>query len=85
MSILLAVIASGGMAFAATADKPRIDIYGFVQADFIYDFNRVNPDYTAGLRPSTIPVGNAQVGKDGETIFSVRQTRFWSKWFHPYR
>ena len=84
VTALLAVIASGGMAHADTGDKPRIDIYGFVQADFIYDFNRVDPAYTAGLRPSKIPVGDSnQVGKDGETIFSVRQTRFGVNGFIP--
>jgi DcaP outer membrane protein len=84
MTALLAVIASGGMARADTGEKPRIDIYGFVQADFIYDFNRVDPTYNAGLRPSTIPVGDANlVGMDGETIFSVRQTRFGVNGFIP--
>lgn len=55
-----------------------LEIYGFVQADFIQDFNRVDPSWNATLRPSKIPVvcpGDAGCGKDGETIFSVRQTR----------
>jgi hypothetical protein len=55
-----------------------LEIYGFVQADFIQDFNRVDPSWNATLRPSKIPVvcpGDAGCGKDGETIFSMRQTR----------
>jgi hypothetical protein len=83
MIALLAVIATGGIARAETGDKPRIDIYGFVQADFIYDFNRVDPAWNATLRPSKIPVGDAQVGKDGETIFSVRQSRFGANGYIP--
>jgi hypothetical protein len=55
-----------------------LEVYGFVQADFIQDFNRVDPSWNAALRPSKIPVtcpGDAGCGKDGETIFSMRQTR----------
>ncbi|NDY96943.1 hypothetical protein G3I74_14515 [Wenzhouxiangella sp. C33] len=47
--------------------------------DAIYDFDRVAPDWNDTLRPSQIPVncpGDAGCGSDGETIFSVRQTRF---------
>jgi hypothetical protein len=74
---LLAVIAAGREARAASQDMPRVEIYGFIQMDAIYDFNRVDPNWSAALRPSKIPVGAAnQVGHDGQTIFSVRQSRF---------
>lgn len=62
----------------------RLDIYGFVHTDAIYDFNRVDPDWKATLRPSRIPIncqgGNGQAtdpgcGNDGETVLSVRQSR----------
>ena len=46
-------------------------MYGFIQADGIYDFNRVDPDWSATLRPSKIPVqcpGSPACGNDGETI-----------------
>ncbi|HUJ19080.1 MAG TPA: DcaP family trimeric outer membrane transporter [Nitrospirota bacterium] len=74
---LLAVIGTGGEARAAAQDAPRIEIYGFVQLDAIYDFDRVDPSWDATLRPSKISVGATnQFGHDGETIFSVKQTRF---------
>jgi hypothetical protein len=65
-------------------DKVRVEVYGFIQTDAILDFNRVDPDWNATLRPSTIPVGTAnQVGKDGETIFSVKQSRLGVNGFIP--
>ena len=63
----------------ASAQEIDLDFYGYIMLDAIYDFNRVNPDWKDTLRPSQIPVncpGDAGCGKDGETIFSVRQTRF---------
>lgn len=65
---------------AGPADKPsesaaHFNMYGFAQADLIQDFNRVNPDWNAALRPSRIPTVEGMYGSDGETIFSVRQTR----------
>lgn len=50
-------------------------IYGFVQTDLIQDFNRVDPDWNSSLRPSKIPTQEGIYGDDGETIFSVKQTR----------
>ena len=64
---------------AAKSSGAELHVYGFVQADGIYDFNRVDPDWSATLRPSKIPVqcpGSAACGNDGETTLSVRQTRF---------
>lgn len=53
----------------------KFSIYGFAQTDLIQDFNRVDPDWNAALRPSRIPTVDGVYGDDGETIFSVRQTR----------
>ena len=71
---------------AKGADQARIEVSGKIQSDFIYDFNRVNPDWNSTLRPSQIPIncpGSAGCGKDGETIFSVRQTQVQFKGFIP--
>jgi type II secretory pathway pseudopilin PulG len=51
------------------------EIYGFVMADAIYDFKRVDPDWNDTLRVSTIPTQDGQYGRDGEFVFSVRQSR----------
>jgi hypothetical protein len=78
---IVAIFALAGTASAADTERERIleqlnlDIYGFVQMDMIYDFNRMDPDWKATLRPSRIPNVNGEFGADGETIFSVRQTR----------
>ena len=71
---------------AKDASKARIEISGKVQLDLIYDFNRVDPNWKTTLRPSTIPVncpGDPGCGKDGETIFSVRQSAIAFKGFIP--
>jgi hypothetical protein len=52
------------------------EVYGFAQADYIQDFNRVNPNWDATLRPSRIPTTPGQFGSDGQSIASVRQSRF---------
>ena len=51
------------------------DVYGFVMADAIYDFKRVDPDWNDTLRVTTIPTQDGQYGQDGEFVFSVRQSR----------
>src|SRR5688572_20151188 len=57
----------------------NLELYGFVQLDAIQDFNRVNPDWDATLRPSRIPTEEGQFGGDGQSIFSVRQSRLGTK------
>ena len=62
--------------------QPRdhnLELYGFVQLDAIQDFKRVNPDWDATLRPSRIPTEEGQFGGDGQSIFSVRQSRLGAK------
>ncbi|MFL6753446.1 MAG: DcaP family trimeric outer membrane transporter [Sphingomicrobium sp.] len=53
----------------------NLELYGFLQLDAIQDFNRVDPDWDATLRPSRIPTLKGQFGDDGQSIFSVRQSR----------
>ena len=53
----------------------HLEVYGFVQTDAIQDFDRVDPDWEATLRPSKIPTTEGAFGSDGQTIFSVRQSR----------
>ena len=64
----------------------RLEVYGFVQLDAIYDFDRVAPNWNATLRSSKIPVncpGDAGCGSDGETVLSVRQSRLGFRGFLP--
>jgi len=68
-----------------TPEAPRkakdhnLELYGFIQLDAIQDFKRVNPDWDATLRPSRIPTHEGEFGGDGQSIFSVRQSRLGAK------
>jgi hypothetical protein len=67
----------------------RVELYGAVQLDAIYDGKSVDPDWEATLRPSKIPVVcppagfDPGCGKNGVTEFSARQTTFGLKGFLP--
>jgi len=62
---------------------PRMEIYGFIMADAIYDFKQVNPDWYDVLRPTKLPAYPDEFGADGNTWFSVRQSRFGVKAWIP--
>src|SRR4051812_39653323 len=71
---------------APDASKARLEIYGQIMLDAIYDFKRVAPDSNATLRPSKIPVncpGDPGCGKNGETIMSIRQSKLGFKAYIP--
>jgi hypothetical protein len=71
---------------AREPDKARVEIYGQAMVDAIQDFKRMDPTWNATMRPSKIPVtcpGDAGCGKDGATIFSVRQSSLGFKAFVP--
>ena len=57
----------------------NLELYGFIQLDAIQDFDRVHPDWDATLRPSRIPTIDGQFGSDGQSVFSVRQSRLGAK------
>jgi outer membrane DcaP-like protein len=79
----VAMVTSTPPVAAPAAEKQALagaylDVYGFIQADAIYDFNRVDPAWNATLRVSKIPVTcptDPGCGQDGETVMSVRQSR----------
>lgn len=57
------------------AKDHNLELYGFTQLDAIQDFKRVDPKWEAALRPSKIPTTGGTFGSNGQSIFSVRQTR----------
>jgi hypothetical protein len=67
---------AGGASQAQQPTAPSFEIYGFAQADYIQDFDRVNPNWEDTLRPSRIPTTEGLFGGDGQAIISVRQSRF---------
>jgi len=65
------------------SEKFVASVYGFVQMDAGYNSGRNNPDWFDVIRPSTLPSYENEYGEDGESYFSVRQTRFGVKWAAP--
>jgi hypothetical protein len=57
-------------------DKPSLEIYGFLMADVIADFNQVDPNWYDSARPSKLPNVANQFGEDGRFALSPRQSRF---------
>lgn len=71
----LLVAAPVTAALAQDANAPHVEVYGFVQADYIQDFNRVDPAWNDTLRPSKIPTVSDQFGADGQASLSAKQSR----------
>jgi hypothetical protein len=75
-SLAAAVMLAGGLTVgAAQAADPSFEVYGFLQADYVQDFKRVNSNWDDTLRPSRIPTTNGEFGDDGQAIISARQSR----------
>jgi hypothetical protein len=68
-------VASAAKPEGGAAQKASATVYGFVQADGIYDFKRVDPNWEDTLRVTTIPTQSGAYGNDGDALFSVRQSR----------
>lgn len=69
-------------AFAQDTAESDVDfeVYGFAQVDLIADVDgRMNPDWKDAFRPSRIATPEGQFGSDGETSFSVKQSRLGAK------
>jgi hypothetical protein len=63
--------------------QSTFDIYGYVMMDAGYDTRQVHPDWYDVLRPTKLPAVKDEFGADGNTYFSVRQTRFGVKSLTP--
>ena len=61
----------------------NLEIYGFAMTDIGYNFDQINPAWFDALRVTKLPVSKNQFGSNGNTYFSVRQTRFGVKGFTP--
>ena len=80
--ILLSTLVSTGWAQEAD-DKKALEIYGFVMTDAGYNFNQIHPDWFDVVRPTKLPEYEGQYGTNGNTYFSVRQTRFGTRGYLP--
>jgi len=84
--LLATAVATALLASAAAQadDKGReFEIYGFAQADAIYDFGRMNPDWDDAFRPSKIANPEGAYGSNGQASVSVKQSRFGVKGTMP--
>jgi len=79
----LALLAAVPVVAGAAEEKPRLDIYGFVQTDMGYQFNQNDPNWFDVARPTKLPKVANEFGEDGRFFASVRQTRFGVKGFVP--
>lgn len=61
--------------FPRSDEGRKFEIYGFAQADYVQDFKRVASAWDDTLRPSRIPT-TGDAGSNGQSIISVRQSRF---------
>ncbi|HET7085565.1 MAG TPA: DcaP family trimeric outer membrane transporter [Rhizomicrobium sp.] len=64
-----------GALTAQAGAKPSITLYGAAQFDYIYDVHRVDPSWEDALRPSKIPTTEGLFGSNGQSLFSVKQSR----------
>ncbi len=75
--VLSAAVLALGVPLQARADsKGEFTVYGFAQADYIYDGNRVDPAWDDALRPTKIPTDPGTFGSNGQSSFSAKQSRF---------
>ena len=59
---------------------PVITVYGFAQADYIQDFNRVAAGWEDTLRPSRIPTVDGLLGADGKAWILTLEERVVAAW-----
>jgi hypothetical protein len=78
MLLLLIMVAATGMAQETTEQK-ALEIYGFIMMDAGYNANQIHPDWYDVVRPTKLPSYEGEFGTNGNTYFSVRQTRFGTK------
>ena len=81
--VLIVSLLSMVFALPANAQDTTFRIYGFAMADVGYDFNQMDPAWFDVIRTTKMPAFEDQFGPDGNTYFSVRQTRFGVKTSTP--
>jgi hypothetical protein len=75
-TLLIAIFLYVASGTAHAADKKyTFDIYGFAEADFIGDIDRVDPNWEDAFRPSKIAVPSGEFGSNGQVSGSVKQSR----------
>ncbi len=81
--------AAGATPLGKQADQKKpgsestMDIYGYVMTDSGYNFGTIDPNWFDVVRPTKLPAFANEFGPNGQTFFSVRQTRFGVKTSTP--
>lgn len=83
MLFAMASVLSTGVLRAQDEMQKSAEIYGFIMMDAGYNMNQIHPDWFDVVRPTKLPTFKNQYGTDGNTYFSVRQTRFGIKNYFP--
>ena len=76
---LLTAVLLGGLPLGLAAQdesKSTFEVYGFAMMDAGYNFDQIDPAWFDVVRPTKLPAFENQFAPDGNTFFSVRQTRF---------
>src|SRR5206468_1332439 len=60
-----------------------MEFFGTVQADYIQDFNRMDPNWVSSFRPSKIAAPEGIYGSNGQAIVSAKQSGFGVKGTAP--
>jgi hypothetical protein len=84
--LILLIAAMGWISFASAQDSTKtksLEIYGFAMTDLGYNFDQINPAWFDALRVTKLPTSPNEFGANGNTYFSVRQTRFGVKGYFP--
>jgi hypothetical protein len=82
--LILAVFTTMGSSYAQDSTKEKsLEIYGFAMTDLGFNFDQINPAWFDALRVTKLPISKNQFGTNGNTYFSVRQTRFGVKGYMP--
>jgi hypothetical protein len=64
-------------------DHGTLDLYGFIMLDAGYNFQVIDPNWFDVVRPTKLNSSPGEFGANGNTYFSVRQTRFGVKSLTP--
>jgi hypothetical protein len=79
LAFLLLLVFSATALSQEAGEQKSMEIYGFIMTDAGYNFNQIHPDWYDVIRPTKLPAYEGEFGTDGNTYFSVRQTRIGTK------
>src|SRR3954452_3923943 len=82
--LILAALAGITSSYGQDSTKEKsLEIYGFAMTDLGFNFDQINPAWFDALRVTRLPTSKNEFGTNGNTYFSVRQTRFGVKGYIP--